>query len=297
VTINVNGEPLALEVTDLTTLGEALSAIDELLETAGSIIVGLKVDGAELDPDRYPDIRDRPLSAVDSVDVDAQPIAAIKSKALRTLLELVALAGESAQTETSADWPALAAGLDDLSDAFAGLFSADELSFVQSFANLVEKAAGAAPDGGLRAEIGAGSERLGILFKERLDEIESPVEEMHKTAALYAAQAEELKQVPVLLQTGKDERAMHAVLVFIEIFNKVIRLVPELRGTGLDPHSLTIGGQGLSEFYTSFNEVLKQLSTAFENKDSVLIGDLAEYEVAPRMADFFTAIEGAMEAK
>jgi hypothetical protein len=117
---------------------------------------------------------------------------------------------------------------------------------------------------------------------------------MRKTATLFRSQADELKELPVLLQTGKDERAMKAVLFFIEIFNKVIRIVPELEHEGLDTDKLSIDGETIPQFYNSFNEVLRKLSTAFENKDSVLIGDLAEYEVAPRMAGFFATMEEAL---
>jgi hypothetical protein len=87
---------------------------------------------------------------------------------------------------------------------------------------------------------------------------------------------------------------MKAVLYFIETFNKVIRLIPELRRAGIDTDALRIGDQDLATFYGSFNEVLRSLTEAFEHKDSVLIGDLAEYEVLPRMKSFFGAMERAL---
>ena len=50
----------------------------------------------------------------------------------------------------------------------------------------------------------------------------------------------------------------------------------------------------MPEFYGSFNDVLRELTGAFEHKDAVLIGDLAEYEVLPRMRDFFAAMREAL---
>jgi hypothetical protein len=297
VDILVNGEPLALDIIGKGNLGEALAAVDELLETAGKIIVGLKIDGKDLDPADYPRIKDSPIGNFSKVEIGAESLAAIKVKALSTLLELVALSAEAAAAESSADWPSLASGLGELAEAFAGLFSSDELSFVQGIAEEVAKAAGSPPGGELRSRIAAQAERVTLIFKERLAEIEDPENEFRKASALYAGQAGELKEVPVLLQTGKDERAMKAVLLFIEIFNKVIRLVPELGRHGLDTASLKVGGEELPAFYASFNDILKRLSSGFEDRDSVLIGDLAEYEVAPRMAEFLAAIEGALAAK
>jgi len=295
--ISVNGEPLALDTGAMAKLGEALSAADELLETGGFIIVGLRLDGKALDAESLAQVKDLALAEAGQVDIDAQPLSEIKVKAVETLLEFVSLAGEAAAGKGQGDWPALASGLGELAEAFAGLFSADELSFVQSFAALVGRTLAENPPAAkeeLRAEIGFQADRLALVFKERLQEIQSPIEEMRKTAALYESQVGELKDLPVLLQTGKDERAMKAVLLFIEIFNKVIRLIPELERRGLDSSALRVAGEELPAFYSSFNDILRRLSTAFEDRDSVLIGDLAEYEVAPRMSEFFGAIEEAL---
>ena len=70
--IKVNGEPLALGKPLSGSLGDTLSAIDELLDTAGSIIVGLRIDGQSLDPDDFPRIKDRPISEFALIEVDSE---------------------------------------------------------------------------------------------------------------------------------------------------------------------------------------------------------------------------------
>lgn len=309
--ILVNGEPLALELAPGASVGEALARADELLEGSGSIIIGLELDGRALDAEGFPAVRDLPASSVARVDIAVESAAGVRSKALSTLLEILALAREAATAEASAgaDWKAIAEGAAELAEAFAGLFSADELSFVQDIAALLAKAAEAAdgasapdgvaagPDAALKADIRLRAEGVQGLARERLAEIEDPAGEMRKAAMLYRSQAADLAELPVLLQTGKDERAMRIVLLFIETFNKVIRLIPELRRRGFDTDALRVEGSSLPEFYASFNEVLRSLSRAFEDKDAVQIGDLAEYEVAPRMASFFAAIEEALLRK
>ena len=143
-------------------------------------------------------------------------------------------------------------------------------------------------------EISAQSDRLSSVFGERLAEFRLPVGEMRTAAALFDERASELADIPVLLQTGKEDRAMKVVLYFIEIFNKVIRIIPELRRSGIDTASIPVGGACLPEFYGAFNGILRELTDAFEHKDAVLIGDLAEYEVLPRMLDFFAAMREAL---
>jgi len=297
MTITINGEALDLEGEESGSLGEALARVDELLEKAGSVIVSLAVDGEEVDADTYAQSAARRASEVGRVEIRAEGAAAIKTRALSTLLELLSIAGTSAEAEDGAaaptDWAGIRRGAEDLSDAFAGLFSADELSFVKLFAEILERA-GDSPDQSSRIEISAQAERLTAVFQERLSELREPVREMRKASALFGERSGDLAEIPVLLQTGKEDQAMKTVLFFIEIFNKVIRVLPELRRSGVETSSILVGGAPLPEFYGSFNDVLRQLTDAFEHKDAVLIGDLSEYEILPRMESFFAAMEEAL---
>jgi hypothetical protein len=236
---------------------------------------------------------------VASVEIEAEDAAAIKQRALDTLIELLAIAERSAsspQTEsasTAEDWANIRASTVDMRDAFAGLFAADELSFVQLFADILERS-GNEPSETARAEIAVQTKKLAAVFGERLAELRSPVAEMRSAAALFDGHAAELADIPVLLQTGKEGEAMKTVLFFIEIFNKVIRIIPELRRSGVDTSHIMIGSTAMPNFYGDFNVVLRQLTEAFENKDAVLIGDLAEYEILPRMQSFFGAMREAL---
>jgi hypothetical protein len=125
-------------------------------------------------------------------------------------------------------------------------------------------------------------------------ELNDPVAEMRAAAVLFESRSRELADLPVLLQTGRDGEAMKTVLYFIEVFNKVIRVMPELAGAGVDTGVLRIGGSSVAQFYGEFNGILRELTDAFEHKDAILIGDLAEYEILPRMRTFFAAMDGAL---
>jgi len=293
VNILVNGEAIVLEHGPNGTLGEALSGADDLLEKAGRVIVSLKVDGHIVDAENYGSFAERPSSDFGQIDIAAEPAATIRIRSLETLQELLKLTVQAARDDEPSDWHVLRKGAADIRDAFSGLFAADELSFVQLFADLLART-GDEPDTSERIEIAAQAERLELIFAERLAELTDPVAEMRAAAAVFETQAPELAELPVLLQTGKDERAMKAVTYFIEVFNKVIRLMPELDRSGVPTQDVRIDGQNLSAFYAAFNGVLRQLTEAFEHKDAVLIGDLAEYEVLPRMRSFFAALKEVM---
>lgn len=291
--IIVNGDRLAVEAGPDGKLGEALARTDDLLEKAGSVIVSLRVDGRAIDAESFGSFAERPAADFDRVDIEAEPASAIRIRTIETLVEVLKLSIEGARSDEPVEWDTLRAAAADIRDAFAGLFSADELSFVQNFAELLSRTEhqfGPAD----RIEIEAQGERLRQIFDERLAELREPLREMRKAAAFFESQASELEELPVLLQTGKDDRAMKAVSYFIEVFNKVIRIVPEIGRAGVAVDSLRIEGQSLSDFYTAFNGILRQLTEAFEHRDAVLIGDLAEYEILPRMRCFFAAMDGAM---
>jgi pyruvate/2-oxoglutarate dehydrogenase complex dihydrolipoamide acyltransferase (E2) component len=293
--ITVNGAPIDIEAKDSGSLGELLAEADEFLDKAGSVIVSLSVDGEEVDAEGYARCAERSASSVERVEIRAEDAAAIRLRALGTLLELLAIAKHSSEDEASAgaDWPGLRTSAENMRDAFAGLFAADELSFVQLFAEVLERA-GDEPDKASRIEVSAQSDRLASVFGERLAELRSPIGEMRKAAVIFDDRASELAEIPVLLQTGKENQAMKTVLFFIEIFNKVIRIIPELRRSGIDTATIDVDGAPMPKFYGSLNDVLRQLTDAFEHKDAVLIGDLAEYEILPRMKSFFAAMREAL---
>lgn len=82
-----------------------------------------------------------------------------------------------------------------------------------------------------------------------------------------------LGEVPVQLQTGRDRDAMATVTALCDA---VQRLLPLLAFLPRDAER-----EGL---IVELNATLGELATALAARDTVLIGDLAEYEVAPRLA-------------
>ena len=123
-------------------------------------------------------------------------------RAIETLLELLAIAKRSAaKTEPRrqiGDWSGLRSGAKDMRDAFTGLFAADELSFVQLFSDLLERA-GDEPDKASRVELSAQADRLASVFGERLAELRRPAAEMLAAAALFDERA---------AGTGRASRAL-----------------------------------------------------------------------------------------
>ena len=231
--LRVNGEVISLDFEGGDSIGQVLSRADEVLEQTGSVIVGLSLDGEPVDPESFPALRDRSTSEAGIIDIIAQSSSDYRAKAIELFLNLLSIGARAVKGEDEL-WAAFMDNVAEFVKDLAGLFPADELSFLKDFEDTIASslAEGLPPATGPRTAVAVRIEGLDTVFRERLAELRDPVSETRRTAALYEAEAKELRELPVRLQTGKESEAMHTVIMFIEIFNKVIRLLPELRKRG-----------------------------------------------------------------
>ena len=64
-----------------------------------------------------------------------------------------------------------------------------------------------------------------------------------------------------------------------------------LKIEGFFPENITIEGAPVVDYIGEFDSTLRDLIRAYEERDTVLVGDLAEYELAPRLLKFYSAIK------
>ena len=113
---------------------------------------------------------------------------------------------------------------------------------------------------------------------------------LHECADNFNALKDQLQNISVLLQTGKDEDANKIIKDLAEeldIFCSVARLstlFPELY------EKISVEGKNIDSFFADFAPILKDFEDALQNKDTVTVGDLAEYEILPRLEQLSTAI-------
>ncbi len=140
---------------------------------------------------------------------------------------------------------------------------------------------------------------LSFLLQKRIEEVADPVRAM-KTAALALKELiPDISEVSILLQTGRDQQAYGSVIAFIEISETLIRVFSILKEAGLmNSGDISVDGISFDSFYSGFNEILKELAEAFDSSDTVLIGDLLEYEIVPKidtLLEFIALIEKKQE--
>lgn len=92
-----------------------------------------------------------------------------------------------------------------------------------------------------------------------------------------------LENIPVLLQTGKEHEAMKNLEHFSSEMQKLKNILPLLPLAGINEEKLLIEGLNPGEFTASLFPFLTEITEAIEQNDTVTIGDIAEYEIAPRV--------------
>ena len=126
------------------------------------------------------------------------------------------------------------------------------------------------------------SENIMIIAETRKNEIISPEKELELLKQQFADAAEDAGNVSILLQTGKDKEAMDKVIEFVEFMKKLSRIISILDMKKMSPAD--------KDNIQQFNTMLSELCSAIENADSVLLGDLLEYEIVPVVESLLAGI-------
>ncbi len=104
--------------------------------------------------------------------------------------------------------------------------------------------------------------------------------------------ASSMEEIPVQLQSGKDKEASSIISRLADLVDSFCKtaslssLFPDFY------NKITVDGKNLNDFFSDFSAILADFKQALEDKDTVLIGDLAEYEISPRLNAIAEAVGG-----
>jgi len=103
-----------------------------------------------------------------------------------------------------------------------------------------------------------------------------------KLSELFTELADKMIQIPVELQSGKDKEAhmsIKALADSIEDFCHVATLASLFQEYSI----VLIDDMPFADFFAEFSPILNDFEQALKNNDTVSVGDLAEYEICPRL--------------
>ncbi|MDR2052111.1 MAG: hypothetical protein LBP80_01740 [Treponema sp.] len=272
--IYINGKTADITLETEKTIGDLLSGIEDWLHSLGRRINGLDIDGETVTGADISSVFYRELEGIGVVNIKVCPRSEL---ALDALYEargfLTARAKNEEQENIARLWRA----------APAASFLRDETG--QLFRDIDAVFDSDETEGAVKAE------RVITLVDERIREFLDPKEELERIESLVTGIAERLEELPLDIQTGKDGRAAETVSVFSAIAEKLFRLFYLIQSGGQDLSGILVDSSPVYDFLGEFNAALRELLAAYESRDAVLVGDLAEYELAPRLRSFYGALK------
>lgn len=116
-------------------------------------------------------------------------------------------------------------------------------------------------------------------------------ESFEKLSALFNELALQMEGVPVALQSGKNLEVSESIKKLADSIDHfchiatLASLFPETFNTE------SLNGINLKNFFADFSPILKDFEDALQNNDTVMLGDLSEYEICPRLKDIANALK------
>ncbi len=296
--IRINNETVDFTLEHEKVLGEVVDGIGEWLAINGFTMTSIRKDSKNLKLGERLEWQDDPIEEISSIDITAlhpTDLTVEKLTAAIQYLDLIKEEGDLA-SPVVAD---LLKGVDDVSqmidDAVLSERTGDD-TFGSRFKALAY--ATGILSGNTSTErfddfLNYVSE-LEVVLRSRFRELTDPVTELRACVPLLRQVLEQTGDIAVLLQTGEDAKAIGQIIRFLEVSQKMLRLIHNLGEQAVvDLPGLTVDGVPVGEFAAGLNGYLIELSEAIEAGDTVLTGDLLEYEIGPRLNALLTELENS----
>lgn len=284
--IKINNELVDFSLEKERNLEDILDGFQTWLSSEGYRISQYKLNGREILPGEDKEVGTTPVEQVNLLEITAITDQEFLVQRYHTLQQYLSLCGKALRSGNIPLWEDLRGEYLSVRTGIGTYLldnSEGSRELLLLFDNLVEQnKIGNKPE--RTAEVLPFIDNLTTIAEERLREITLPLQELHKTMHLLLALKNHILEIPILLQTGKDREAFATILRFIELNQKIQRLISNVNQNQPGAiESVKVEETSLADFYQDFNQILKELLLAFENEDTVLAGDLFEYEIIPRM--------------
>ena len=283
--LTINGEEVSYALENEKTLAEVLQGVQGWLGEAGFIITGMRADSRDLLSIPAKTWGPTPVESIGVLEVSALHTADVRIEHWQTLDAWLGMLVDEVKAPGSALGELLESFDETMEGARTnpflppgsdGLQRLDALFSAQSPADIRRWPAER------RAEAAALLASLREELARRIADSTKPGDALARCVTELRSLSSKLPEVSVLLQTGKDKSAMETIVGFTDTVQSVLALLPFLPP---DPER----GRAIADL----TPTLKELVAAFDAKDSVLIGDLLEYEVAPRLRKLMPLLANA----
>ena len=263
--IRINDKKLDFTIENEKTIGEILSGLDQWLRESGHRFNSLSIDGEAISAKSIQEVFSRGVESIKVLEINTASLADLTALCLINLIDDIDEYEKIPYEDKNffyTDWkgtPQAVFAQDHLNDVY--------VLFESTFKN------GSIDFSTLKS-----------IAKERLRETETPVVEFDAMEPIISEITLRLKDLPLDIQTGRDSCAAQTIQNFGVITEKLIRILNQLAIQG------TVDAENIMGNLNNFSETVNELYDAYGKHDLVLIGDLAEYEIAPKLQELYDII-------
>ena len=112
-----------------------------------------------------------------------------------------------------------------------------------------------------------------------------------KLSELFAELAAQMEEVPVALQSGKNLEVSESIKKLADSIDQFCHIATLASLFPDTFNAATLNGINFKDFFADFSPILKDFEDALQNNDTVMLGDLSEYEICPRLKDIADALK------
>jgi hypothetical protein len=263
--IRINGQKADITTDTEKSVGEVMAGLEEWLANSRHRLSGFAIDGCNVscEGSSMEEAFSRDIGVVNTLDIYTNSLAELAGMSLlriRADIEEYENLDYEKRREFCSLW----------NQSPQALFAAEQMPDIFTMScNMFQ-------DGGINARI------LRAIIEERLREVENPAAEFESLRTHVSETCARLVDLPLDIQTGKDGRAAQTIQSFSGVTEKIFRIFKLFTNPASERSIVNLIGE--------FNASARELSDAYERHDTVLVGDLAEYEMAPRLQELFATI-------
>ncbi len=283
--IRINGQDLSFTLEKEKCLGEVIPQIESWLQDSQMGITALLADEKEIRLNEESAWEKLLIKDIGMLDITAKSMQEIRLERIETLYQYISLLLAAVRAKDVESLRELTAEYPYIRPVLANICN---IEHILDESGIME--ASVKPDrmNGLIDTL----EGTLLVLADRIREITDPMKELASTIQLLEVLLPDMSDVSVLLQTGKDKDAMKLIIQFTELSEKLSRIFSNLKESrNANMEKLLAERKTFQEHTQGLNTILKELTSAFELKDSVLIGDLLEYEIVPRMNSIIETVK------
>jgi hypothetical protein len=267
--IKINDKTLDFSLDNEKTLGEVFNSLEQWLSNSGHRLSEISIDGQVVSAGMVEDVLKKEVKLIKELDIRTNAVAELAATSLLTLQKDID-EYENLKFDEKAKF------FDNWKNSAQALFIMEEMPDLYSyFKNTF-----------LSGEIPV--QTLRSVTEEIQREVTEPVKELLKIEPVLNEICVKLVNLPLDIQTGKDLTAAQTIQLFAAITEKIIRLFYQLSTQG---YIIQIeAAKKIAEGFVNFKNILTELLESYEKHDIIVVGDVAEYEAAPKLKELYVNI-------